>query len=186
MVSKARTKKSKVMRIRRPYDLAQSREVNQIEADIFDLITAAHLYAGSQVEYAGGESGDPEDPPERVDGKATKLELAISRAEIAIWAMMASIGGRKAAGLKRLARGKAYKPEQTRLGDPQVQIVLQMIRGEKDPEVAAAEVAKIIDPSESIGVKTLNEYIGVIKSIWGRYADPEYQGFWVESEPEPE
>jgi hypothetical protein len=185
MVSKAKTKKTKLVTARHLYNYAEWRKKSDpLEEDIMDLITAAKLYAVSQVQYAGGESGDPEDPPERVDDKASKLELAISRAETAIWAMMASTGGRKAAGLKRLARGKAHKPEQTRLGDPQVQIVLQMIRGEKDPEVAAAEVAKIIDSSENIGVKTLNEYIEGIKSLWGRYADPDYQGFWVESEPE--
>jgi hypothetical protein len=183
MVNKAITKKSKLVKATHLYNHAEWRKSNPLEADIMDLITAAKKYADSQVQYSAAESGDPEDPPGRVDDTATDLEMAIGRAELAIRAMMVSVGGRKAAGLKRLPRGKANKPEQTRLVDPQVQIVLKMIRGEKDPEEAAAEVAKIIDPSENIGVKTLNEYIEGVKSTWGRYADPNYKGFWAEAEP---
>lgn len=155
------------------------RKENPIEADIFDLISAAKSYALSQVHFVGGESGDPEDPPVRVDEAATDLEMAIRRAELAILAMMTSVDGRKAAGLKRLARGKAHKPEKSSLKDPQVQIILQMLRGEKDPEVAAAEVLQILDPSEMIGSATVNAYIEGVIQIWGRYADPNYRGFWV-------
>lgn len=183
MVSKAKSKKPKLVKARHLYNHAEWRKSNPLEADIMDLITAAKLYADSQVQYAGGESGDPEDPSERVDDTATELEMAIGRAELAIRAMMASVGGRKAAGLKRLARGKAHKPEKSSLLDPQVQIILQMLRREKDPEEAAAEVLRILDPTEEIGSATVDTYIEGVIRIWGRYADPNYKGFWVESEP---
>ena len=182
MVSEIRQKKSKQVKPKRLYTVAEWRKDNPLEADILDLITAAKLYAESQVQYVDGESGDLK-PKERVEDSATDLEIVIGRAELAIRAMMASVGGRKAAGLKRLPRGKAHKPEKSSLLDPQVQIILQMLRREKDPEVAAAEVLRILDPTEEMGSATVDTYIEGVIRIWGRYADANYKGFWVESEP---
>lgn len=165
------------------YSFADWRKANPVEADIFDLINAAKAYALSQVDYVGGESGEPEDPPSRFDDTPTELESAIQRAEMAIRLMMNVSQARKAAGLSKRGRGKdpSYDPESTSLNDPQVQVVLKMLSGEKTQETAFSEVIKIISPKEDIDPRTIKRYVDVLIQKWGSYADPDRKPFWVEN-----
>mgnify|MGYP000440920797 CR=1 FL=1 len=126
------------------YTMADWRKDNPVESDITELINAARAYAFLQVPHVGGGSDDtedpevPEDPLERSDDLPTELELAIQRGEKAIRAMMEVSQARKAAGFAKKGRGKnkLYDPESAKLSDPQVQVVLQMLRGEKDKDTA--------------------------------------------------
>jgi len=165
------------------YTIADWRKANPVDADITDLINAAHAYALSQVDYVGGESGEPEDPPSRFDDTPTELESAILRGERAIRLMMNVSQARKAAGLSKRGRGKdpSYDPESTSLNDPQVQVVLKMLRGEKTKETAFSEVIKIISPKEDIDPRTIKRYVDVLIQNWGSYADPDRKPFWVEN-----
>lgn len=165
------------------YTIADWRKDNPIEADILDLISAANTHALSFVKYVGGETDDPDDTPVRVHDQLTELELSIQRGEKAIRLLMAVPQARKAAGLAKKGRGrdKSYDPESANLHDPQVQVVLAMLRGEKTQETACTEVTKIISPNETIDHRTIKRYIDVLIQNWGRYADPDQKPFWVNS-----
>ena len=134
------------------YTIADWRNDNPVEADILDLINAANTYALSLVPHVGGESNDPFDTPVRVHDQLTELELTIQRGEKAIRLLMAVPQARKASGLAKKGRGrdKSYDPESANLHDPQVQVVLAMLRGEKTQETAYIEVTKIISPNQTI------------------------------------
>lgn len=163
------------------YSYAGWRKENPVEADIFDLINAAKSHALSKVPHVGGESGDPEDPPIRFDDEPTELEGAIERAERAIAAMMRISQARAAAGMKKRGRGKdkSFDPDKTNLTDPQVQVVLEMLRNKKAPAVAFSEVAEIIAPKGNIDTRTLRSYIEALIGIWGSYAASNRNPFWV-------
>jgi hypothetical protein len=165
------------------YKIADWRKANPVEADINDLINAARAYALLQAPHVEGETGNPEDPPERFDDILTELELAIQRGEKAILLMMNVSQARKAAGLSKRGRGKdpSYDPESTSLNDPQVQVVLKMLSGEKTQETAFSEVIKIISPKEDIDPRTIKRYVDVLIQKWGSYADPDRKPFWVEN-----
>lgn len=165
------------------YTIADWRKDNPVESDITELINAARAYAFLQVPHVGGESGDPEDPLERFDDLPTELELAIQRGEKAIRAMMEVSQARKAAGFAKKTRGKdkSYDPESATLSDPQVQVVLQMLRGEKTQATAYSEVAKIISPKEKIDIRTLNRYVNVLIQNWGSRAELNQKSFYVEN-----
>ena len=165
---------------KRRYTLADWRKDNPVESDIMDLICAANSFASGQIPHAENVE-DPSGTPESCVDTATELELAISRATLAIRAMLNTQEGRKAAGLKPKRRGKEHDPEKTNRSDPQVQIVLAMLRGEKDRDTALAEVAKILSPAEDVDSRTLDTYVDELILLWGRYADPNYRPFWVES-----
>jgi hypothetical protein len=154
---------------------------NPVEADIQALFYAAQSFALSQVSHVGGESGDPEDPPERFDETPTQLEASIQRAEAAIRAMMKTSAGRKAAGLSRKGRGKdrSYDPESTSPSDPQVLMVLGMLRGEVEAEAAYIEICKMISPNETIDKRTLTSYVQDLISMWGHLADRSIPSFWI-------
>jgi hypothetical protein len=156
------------------YTIADWRKDNPVEAGIMDLISAAKAYASSQAPHVGRASDDPEDVPQRFDDEATLLELSIHRGEVAIRAMMETSQGRKAAGLKKRARGrdKSYDPAATLLSDPQVQIVLKMLRGEMEQEEAFAQVATMIAPRGEIDHRTLKIYVAELIRLWGLHSDP--------------
>ena len=166
------------------YTIADWRKANLAEADINDLIDAARAYALLQAPHVEGKTGDPEDPPERFDDTLTELELAIQRGEKAIRLMMNVSQARKAAGLSKRGRGKdtAYDPESTSLNDPQVQVVLKMLRGEITQENAFSEVAKIISHKEDIDPRTIKSYVDALIQNWGSYADLDRKPFWVVNE----
>ncbi len=90
---------------------------------------------------------------------------------------------RKAAGFAKKARGKdkSYDPESATLYDPQVQVVLQMLRGEKTQATAYSEVAKIISPKEKIDTRTLKRYVNVLIQNWGSHAELNQKSFYVEN-----
>jgi hypothetical protein len=145
------------------------------------LFNAAHLFALSQVPHVGGDSGDPQDPPVRFDDTPTELEASLARAEAAIRAMMKTSVGRKAAGLPRKGRGKdkSYDPDSTSPSDPQVLMVLAMLRGEVEAETAYIKISKMISPNESIDKRTLDAYVQDLISVWGRLADTNKPSFWI-------
>ena len=165
------------------YSIADWRRDNPVETDIVVLINAAKAYALSQVPYVGGESGDPENPSERFDDSSTALELAIHRAETAIRLMMEVAQARKVAGLKKRRRGSdiSYDPERTSISDPQVQVVLEMLRGKKTKTMAYIEVAEIIAPKGEIDDRTLSRYIDMLIQIWGQYVAHDQNPFWVQN-----
>jgi hypothetical protein len=162
------------------YSFADWRKDNPVESDIMDLIDAARRYADSLEPYV--ESAEPNEGPVRVDDIRSELEMTIERARWAIHSMMQVPQARKVVGLKKRVRGrdKSFDPETTSLSDPQVQLVLQMLRGHKKPTDVYSEVAKIIDPKEKIDARTLRNYIAALISKWGHAADPRFQSFWVE------
>lgn len=147
-----------------------------------DLINAAKTYADSQVVYPEGDVNDPEYVPNRSNDTSTDLEMAIGRATLAIRAMMETAAGRKAAGMKPRGRGRTYTPERTKLSDPQVQVVLKMLRGEKKADVAYSEISRILDPTEQIDPRTVSEYVSELISMWSGYADKNYRPFWVHND----
>lgn len=151
------------------YSYSDWQRDNPVEADIHALFNAAHLFALSQVPHVGGASGDPEDPPERFDETPTQLEASIQRAESAIRAMLKTSAGRKAAGLPRKGRGKdkSYDPDSTSPSDPQVLMVLAMLRGEVEAETAYSEISKMISPNETIDKRTLAAYVNDLTWMWG-------------------
>ncbi len=165
------------------YTMADWRKDNPVESDITELINAARSYAFLQVPHVGGGNDDPEDPLERLDDLPTELKLAIQRGEKAIRAMMEVSQARKAAGFAKKARGKdkSYDPESATLYDPQVQVVLQMLRGEKTQATAYSEVAKIISPKEKIDTRTLKRYVNVLIQNWGSHAELNQKSFYVEN-----
>lgn len=165
------------------YTIADWRRDNPVETDIVVLINAAKAYALSQVPSVGGESGDPEDPSERFDDSSTALEMAIHRAETAIRLMMEVAQARKVAGLKKRHRGSdiSYDPERTSISDPQVQAVLEMLRGKKTKATTYTEVAEIIAPRGEIDERTLSRYIEMLTHIWGQYADPDQNSLWLQN-----
>lgn len=170
-----------VKKSQRMYTIADWRKDHPVEAGIMDLISAAKAYASSQVPHVGGDTDDPEDIPEKFDDEATPLELSIYRGEIAIRAMMETSQGRKAAGLSRRGRGrdKSYDPETTSLSDPQVQVVLKMLRGELMQDAAFDEITKMIAPRQEIDTRTLAGYVEGLIQIWGHHADPNLPSFLV-------
>ena len=105
---------------KRRYTIADWRKDNPVESDIMDLICAANSFASGQIPHAENVE-DPSGTPESCVDTATELELAISRASLAIRAMLNTREGRKAAGLKPKHRGKEHDPEKTNRSDPQVQ-----------------------------------------------------------------
>jgi hypothetical protein len=163
------------------YTIADWRKDNPVEADILDLINAANSYAMSLVPHIDDEIDDPYYTPARVDNALTELELTIQRGEQAIRLLMGVPQARKAAGLAKRGRGKdkSYDPESTKLSDPQVQVVLEMLRGEKTQEMAFSEVAKIISPNEKIDQRTINRYVDEVIENWGRYAELDRKPLWV-------
>jgi hypothetical protein len=165
------------------YTIADWRKDNPVESDITELINAARAYAFLQVPHVGGGSDDPEDPLERFDNLPTELELAIRRGEKAIRAMMEVSQARKAAGFAKKVRGKdkSYDPESVMLSDPQVQVVLQMLRGETTQATAYIEVAKIISPKEKIDTRTIKSYVNVLIRNWGFHAERNQKSFYVEN-----
>lgn len=170
-----------VKKAKMTFSFAGWRKENPVEADIFDLINAAKSYALSKVPHVGANGDYPEDQPERFDDELTELELAIQRAEKAIAAMMRISQARAAAGMKKRGRGKdkSFDPDKTNLTDPQVQVVLEMLRNEKAPAVAFSEVAEIIAPKGDIDTRTLRSYIESLIGIWGSYATSNRNPFWV-------
>ena len=164
------------------YTMADWRRDNPVEADILDLIGAAHSYADSLVPYSDAKSDDPDCVLVRADDKLTELELAIHRGTQAIRLMMGVAQARKVAGLKKMGRGKdkSYDPLTAKLSDPQVQVVLEMLREEKTKEAAYTEVAGIISPGEKIDQRTLKHYIETLSQCWGYYANPDLKPFWVD------
>lgn len=165
------------------YTIADWRKDNPVEADILDLISAAKNYALTQAPHIGGESDDPDDCHARVDDTLTELELSIERGEKAIRLLMGVPQARTAAGLQRQGRGKdkSYDPDSTKANDPQVQVVLEMLRGNKTKEMAFSEVTKIISPNEKIDHRTLKRYVEVLIQKWGNLANPNGESFWVEN-----
>jgi len=165
------------------YSFADWRKDNPVEADIFDLINAAKSFALSQVTHVGGESGDPEDPPQRFDDTETKLEGAIHRGEKAIHAMMNISQARSAVGLKKRARGKgkSFDPDLASLSDPQVRVVLDMLRGKIEKPLALTMVAQILDPKGDIDQRTLTNYIEYLIQTWGGHADPGLRSLWAQN-----
>jgi len=165
------------------YSFADWRKDNPVEADIYDLINAAKSFADSQVTHVGTESGDPQDPPHRFDDTETQLEGAIRRGEKAIREMMKISQARSAVGLKKRARGKgkSFDPYLASLSDPQVKIVLDMLRGKIEKPLAFTMVAEILDPKGDIDQRTLKNYIEYLIQTWGGHADPGRQSFWVEN-----
>lgn len=164
------------------YTMADWRKDNPVESDITELINAARAYAFLQVPHVSGGSDEPEDPLERFDDLPTELELAIQRGEKAIRAMMEVSQARKAAGFAKKVRGKdkSYDPESATLSDPQVQVVLQMLRGEKDKDTAYSEVGKMISPKETIDTRTIKSYVNVLIQNWGFHAERNLKSFYVE------
>jgi hypothetical protein len=160
------------------YGIADWRRDNPVEADMMDLIHAARSFALSQVIFAGGESGDPEDPPERVDDTPTDLEMAIERSSKIIWGMLDTTDGRRKAGLKQKGRGNEYRPEDLSLEDQEVQIVLAMLRKEITAAAAKEQLSKII--RINIDPRTLRKFIQAIIVNWGSYADQSQPRLWVE------
>lgn len=160
------------------YGIADWRRDNPVEADMMDLIHAARAFALSQVTYVGGESGDPEDPPERVDDTPTELEMAIERSSKIIWAILDTPDGRREAGLKKKGRGNEYRPEDLTLEDQEVQIVLAMLRKEITLAAAKEQLSKIV--RIKIDPRTLKKFIQSIIVDWGSYADRSQPRFWVE------
>jgi hypothetical protein len=171
-----------VKKIKQPYGIQHWRRDHPVESDIMDLFMAADLYATSQADSVKNDSISTLEASQRVSDEATDLEMAIRRAKMAIYAMMETREGRKAAGMKPKGRGLAYDPEVTKLSDPQVQAVLRMLRREIDVDVAHATVQKILDPSEKIDPRTLNSYISALISKWGVYADQKVPSSWVEND----
>jgi hypothetical protein len=165
------------------YTLADWRRDNPVEADILDLIAAAKDHALSQIPHVGGESDDPDDSYARVDNTLTELELSIERGEKAIRLLMGVPQARRAAGLQRQGRGrdKSYDPDSTNVTDPQVEVVLEMLRGEKTQELAFSEVTKIISPNEKIDHRTIKRYVDELIYNWGHLAKPYGEPFWVEA-----
>ncbi|NCW40039.1 MAG: hypothetical protein EBV79_07410, partial [Betaproteobacteria bacterium] len=159
-----------VKKIKQLYGIQQWRQDHPVESDIMDLFMAADFYASSQAEYVKSDPASAEESPQRVVDEATDLEMAIHRAKMAISAMMESPGGRNAAGMKPKGRGLAHDPEKTKLSDPQVQVVLEMLKGKKDRDTAYAEVAKILDPREKIDHRTVSQYVDKLIRVWGIYA----------------
>lgn len=84
------------------YSIKDWRKDNPVESDILELISAAHRFAISHNLNNEIESGNPS---EQVKDECTELELAITRATLAVWSMMGTREGRKAAGLKPKGRG---------------------------------------------------------------------------------
>jgi len=165
------------------YTIADWRKDNPVEADILDLINAANSYAMSLVPHIDDEIDDPYYTPARVDNALTELELTIQRGEQAIRLLMGVPQARKAAGLAKRGRGKdkSYDPESTKLSDPQVQVVLEMLRGEKTQELAFSEVTKIISPNEKIDQRTIKRYVDELIQNWGHLAKPYGEPFWLEN-----
>lgn len=165
------------------YTIADWRKDNPVEADILDLISAAKNYALTQAPHIGGESDDPDDCHARVDDTLTELELSIERGEKAIRLLMGVPQARKAAGLQRQGRGKdkSYDPDTTNATDPQVKVVLEMLRGKKTQELAFSEVTKIISPKEKIDHRTIKRYVDGLIHNWGHLAKPYGGSFWVET-----
>jgi hypothetical protein len=165
------------------YTLADWRRDNPVEADILDLIATAKDHALSQIPHVGGESDDPDDSYARVDNTLTELELSIERGEKAIRLLMGVPQARRAAGLQRQGRGrdKSYDPDSTNVTDPQVKVVLEMLRGEKTQELAFSEVTKIISPNEKIDHRTIKRYVDELIYNWGHLAKPYGEPFWVEA-----
>ena len=165
------------------YTIADWRKDNPVEADILDLISAANAYALSQIPHTGGESYDPDDNHSRVDDTLSELELTIQRGEKAVRLLMEVPQARKVVGLKKLGRGKdkSYDPDSTKANDPQVQVVLEMLRGNKTKEMAFSEVTKIISPNEKIDHRTLKRYVEVLIQKWVHLANPNGESFWVEN-----
>ncbi len=160
-----------VKKIKQMYGIQQWRQDHPVESDIMDLFMAADIYASSQADFAKNDPKSAEEASQRVVDEATDLEMAIHRAKRAIYAMMESREGRKAAGMKPNGRGLAYDPEKTKLSDPQVQVVLEMLKGKKDRDTAYAEVAKILDPREKIDHRTVSQYVDKLIRVWGIYAE---------------
>lgn len=163
------------------FSFAEWRKQNPVESDIMDLIQAAQRYADSLEPYF--ESDESEQGPARVDDTLSELEMTIDRAKWAIHAMMQVPQARKAAGLKRRVRGrdKSFDPEKTSVNDPQVQVVLEMLRGNMKRSAAFSKVAEIIAPKGGIDERTLKKYVEDLTGIWGGYADPHRTAFWVET-----
>ena len=168
------------------YTITDWRKDNPIEADILDLISAANTHALSFVKYVGGETDDPDDTTVRADDAMTELESTIQRGERAIRLMMEVPQARKVAGLAKKGRGKdkSYDPDSTSLTDPQVQVILEMLRGKKSQENAFKQVIKIISPKEHIDQRTIKRYVDHLIQKWGIYADPDLKSLWVNS-PNP-
>jgi hypothetical protein len=166
---------------KRTYTLADWRKDNPVESDIMDLIAAANSFADTQAPHTVATTEGPSGTLERCVDTATELELAIHRASLAIGAMLDTREGRKAAGLKPRRRGKEHQPDKTNRSDPQVEVVLAMLRGEKDRDAALAEVAKILSSTEDIDPRTLDTYVADLILLWGSHADPNYRPLWVEN-----
>lgn len=164
------------------YTIADWRKDNPVEADILDLISAARDHALSQVPHVGGDSDDPDNTYARVDDTLTELELTIERGEKAIRLLMEVPQARKAAGLRRQGRGrdKSYDPDSTSATDPQVKVVLEMLRGEKTQELAFIEVTKIISPNEKIDHRTIKRYVDELIQNWGHLVKPYGEPFWLD------
>ena len=152
-------------------------EKNPVEADIIKMFAAAENWASSQVEYIYPDEYDPEEPLERVNDELTDLEMSISRAKFAVFAMMNTAEGRKAAGLRPRVRGrdKSYDPHTVDIDDPQVKVIFRLCRNEITREQANSEVTRIISPKGEIDPRTLKAYVDFLIDRWSWHAKNDHK-----------